>query len=162
MEKQIMKYSKEVTETHRLSCQHKDCLQLISDCFTQEGGKGNLFCQNETCINLDKIEKKQHKNSPQATMDITIGIEASSKKMLLVELRFNYKNPKNIGKQEILDKIVHSKDLLSDCAVHSEYIFIFKENVKNQARSHFNRLFIGKKTPCIIMTEDEFHHYFFL
>lgn len=86
MEKQIMKYSKEMTETHQLSCLHQDCLQLISDCFTQEGGKGNLFCQNETCINLDRIEKKQHKSSPQATMDITIGIEVSSKKMLLVEM----------------------------------------------------------------------------
>lgn len=162
MEKQIMKYSKEVTETHRLGCLHKDCLQLISSCFKDEGGKGILFCQNETCINLDKIEKKQHKSSPQATMDITIGIEDSSKKMLLVELRFNYKNPKNIGKQEILNKIDHSKALLSGCAVHPEYIFIFKENFKNQARSHFNRLFTGKKTPCIIMTEEEFHHFFFL
>lgn len=161
MEKQIMKYSKEVTETHSLSCLHKDCLQLIADCLKAEGGRGILF-DHETCINLDKIEKKQRKSKPQATMDLTMGIKTASKEMLLVELRFNYKNPKNIGKQDILDKILHSKELLSDCIIHSEYIFIFKENVKNQARNHFNRLFIGKNIPCLIMTEEEFHHHFFL
>lgn len=162
MERHIMKYSKNVTVTHPLSCLHKDCLLSLSDCIKTEGGKGVLFCKNEICLNLDHIEKKQHKNNPQATMDLTIGVEIPSRKMLLVELRFNYKNPQNIGKQEIINKIVHSKDLLSECPIHSEYIFIFKENVKNQARNHFNRLFTAKNTSCIIMTEEEFYHHFFV
>ncbi len=79
MERHIMKYSKNVTETHPLSCLHKDC--LLS---------------------------------------------------------------------------------LSEYPIHSEYIFIFKENVKNQARNHFNRLFTAKNTSCIIMTEEEFYHHFFV
>lgn len=158
-----MKYSKEATETHLLSCQYKDCLQLVSVCLHTEGGKGALFCNKETCLNLDRIEKTLRRSMPQATMDFTIGLSQTLRKeqMLLVELRFYYKSPKNIGKQEILDKINHSKDLLAGSTIHPNYIFIFKENVCCQARSHFNRLFSGRKTPCLIMTEEELYEQFF-
>ncbi|MFV0581295.1 MAG: hypothetical protein ACK5N4_04545 [Parabacteroides gordonii] len=128
-----------------------------------EGGKGILFCDEETCLNLDKIEKVQHKQTPQATMDLTIGLSPNQKtrQMLLVELRFNYKCPQNIKKQDIIDKIAHSKELLTGSVIYPEYIFIFKDNICNQARNHFFRLFSGKKTNCCIMSESEFYSLFF-
>lgn len=96
-------------------------------------------------------------------MDLTIGLSSNQKsiQMLLVELRFNYRNPKNIGKQEIIDKITHSKELLVGNTIYPEYIFIFNDNVYNQARNHFFRLFNAKKTNCHIMTEKEFYDLFF-
>lgn len=158
-----MKYSKSLTESHSLCCRHKECLQYIIDCIKTEGGKGILFCSEETCLNLDKIEKSQHKTMPQATMDLTVGLSHNQKscQMLLVELRFNYKSPQNIKRQEIIDKITHSKEILSGSTIYPEYIFLFNKNVYNQARNHFYRLFNGKKTICRIMTEEEFFNTFF-
>lgn len=158
-----MKYSKTLTEAHPLCCQYKECLQPLSHCMKTEGGKGLLFCNEETCLNLDKLEKVLSKKILQATMDLTIGLSSNQKsiQMLLVELRFNYRNPKNIGKQEIIDKITHSKELLVGNTIYPEYIFIFNDNVYNQARNHFFRLFNAKKTNCRIMTENEFYDLFF-
>lgn len=158
-----MKYSKSLTETHLLCCRYKECLQYLADCMKTEGGKGVLFCDKETCLNLDELEKTLHKERLQSTMDLTIGLSLNQKtsQMLLVELRFNYKSPQNIKRQEIINKINHSKELLTGSVIYGEYIFIFKDNVCNQARNHFSRLFSGKKTNCCIMSESEFYNLFF-
>lgn len=128
-----------------------------------EGGKDVLFCNEETCLNLDELEKAQHKKRLQSTMDLTIGLSLNQKtsQLLLVELRFNYKSPQNIKRQDIVDKIVHSKELLIGNVIYAKYIFIFRDNVCNQARNHFSRLFSGKKTNCCIMSESEFYNKFF-
>lgn len=158
-----MKYSKEATERHALSCQHRECLQLLTAFIKEQGGKGTLFCNKESCINLDDVEELLHPHNLQATMDLTVGLFQNRKEeqMLLIELRFKYKSPKNIGAQDIRKKIEHSKDLLSGSIVHPYYIFVFKENVIGEAKSHFNRLFAGKKTPCLILTEQELHEQYF-
>lgn len=156
-----MKYCKATTLQHPLAKRYPACLQELWSCIKQEGGKGTLFCHKEICINLDEVEKQTGRGDREATMDVTVGLskEGKNREMLLVEFRFRYKSPRNISEANIRDKINHSRDLLEG-TVSRDYIFIFTSN-KNEARSHFNRLFRGKKVSCRIMDEDEFYATYF-
>lgn len=157
-----MKYCKETTLLHPLAARFPNCLQELLHCIRQEGGKGNLFCHQEICINLDEVERKTACADRKATMDVTIGLsrEGKNREMLLVEFRFRYKSPRNISEKNIRDKISHSKELLGG-TVSKDYIFIFSAH-KNEARSYFNRLFKGRNVSCIIMDEEEFYTSYFL
>lgn len=157
-----MKYCKETTFRHELAIKHPDCLQEICVCMKDEGGKGHLFVKKEVCINLDKVEVKGLNADKEATMDMCIGVSSDdkSRSMLLIELRFRYKSPRNISESNIRNKITHSKELVKGIIVPN-YIFLFSKKCQNEARAHFNRIFHGKKVSCIIMDEEEFYHNFF-
>lgn len=157
-----MKYCKETTCCHELAKAFPDCLQEICICMKEEGGAGHLFQNRELCINLDKVEQKSAFADKKATMDFSVGISQNGQKqtMLLVELRFRYKSPRNISETNIRNKIIHSKELVKGVII-PDYVFLFSKNSKNEARAHFNRLFSGKRISCIIMDEQEFYHHFF-
>lgn len=156
-----MKYCKATTLQHPVAKKYPVCLQELLSCIKQEGGKGTVFCHKEICINLDEVEKQKGRGDREATMDVTVGLshEGKNREMLLVEFRFRYKSPRNISEANIRNKINHSRDLLGGTA-SKDYIFIFTSN-KNEARSHFNRLFRGKNVSCRIMDEDEFYSIYF-
>ena len=156
-----MKYCKVTTLQHELAIKFPACLQELLTCIKQEGGKGGLFCHGEVCINLDEVEKQIGHANRDATMDVTIGLskQGKNREMLLVEFRFRYKSPRNISEKSIRDKIAHSKDLVGG-NISKDYVFIFTSN-KNEARSHFNRLFRGRNVSCLIMDENEFYTTYF-
>lgn len=133
-----MKYCKATTLQHPVAKKYPVCLQELLSCIKQEG-----------------------RGDREATMDVTVGLshEGKNREMLLVEFRFRYKSPRNISEANIRNKINHSRDLLGG-TVSKDYIFIFTSN-KNEARSHFNRLFRGKNVSCRIMDEDEFYSIYF-
>lgn len=157
-----MKYCRVTTCGHELAKKHPDCLQDIYVCMRDEGGKGHLFAKKEVCINLDKVEVKGLNADKEATMDMCIGVSSNdkSRSMLLIELRFRYKSPRNISETNIRNKITHSKELVKGI-IAPNYIFLFSKKCKNEARAHFNRIFNGRKVSCIIMDEEEFYHNFF-
>lgn len=162
MERSKMKYCKDTTCKHELAQMYPHCLQEISSYMKKEGGKGNLFVKQELCINIDEVERKNPNANKEATMDMSIGVNFDNYKhyMLLVELRFNYKSPKNISETNIRNKITHSKELVKGTIVPN-YIFLFPKQCKNEARAHFNRIFKGKKVSCTIMDEEEFYNHYF-
>ena len=139
-------YCKTTTESHPLSLKHKDCLKGINEIIFQEGGKKNIFEHHQTALDLDDIEVKLKYPERRSTMDMSFGISVDTKnpKMVLVDLKFNHKSAKTLGKYDLESKINGSLDLLSrDIQILGEYYFIFNDNLKNEARSHFNRLFAG-------------------
>lgn len=157
-----MKYCKLTTCSHELAKKHPDCLQEICLFMKEEGGRGHLFTKKEVCINLDKVEIKRANADNEATMDMCVGVSSNgkSRSMLLIELRFRYKSPRNISETNIRNKIAHSKELVKG-TILPDYIFLFSKKCKNEARAHFNRIFNGRKVSCIIMDEEEFYNNFF-
>ncbi len=160
-----MKYCKETTKQHPLSLKYPACLVQLKGCIKKEGGSGALFNEDDICLNLDEIEKVVSNGNREATMDVAIGLseEERNRQMLLVEFRFRYDKPSNIGKKEIEDKIKHSKQLLlGGVMINKNYVFVFSPKKVNEARSHFRRLFVGKKVSVlVIMEEKEFHDIYF-
>lgn len=160
----MMKYCKETTEQHPLSIKYPACLEQLKGCIVKEGGSGVLFSDDDICLNLDEVEKLVSKGSREATMDVAIGLseEKRNRQMLLVEFRFRYDKPSNIGKKEIEDKINHSKQLLlGGATINKDYVFVFSPKKVNEARSHFRRLFSGKKVSASVMEEKELHKTYF-
>jgi len=159
-----MKYCKETTEQHPLSEKYPACLEQLKGCIKKEGGSGDLFSDDDICLNLDEVEKVMSTGNREATMDVAIGLseEKRNRQMLLVEFRFRYDKPSNIGKKEIEDKINHSKQLLlGGVPINKDYVFVFSPKKVNEARSHFRRLFSGKKVSALVMEEKELHKTYF-
>ncbi len=141
-----MNYCQLTTESHPLSLKHKDCLKGINEIILEEGGKNKIF-EHQTALNLDKVEIKLKHPERRATMDMSFGISVDTKnpKMVLVDFKFNHKSAKTLGKSDLENKMNGSIDLLSrDIQIFNEYFFIFSDYLKNEARSHFNRLFAGR------------------
>lgn len=141
-----MKYCNKTTLNHSLCAKYPSCLEELNEIFKAEGYKSTLFA-NEVALNIDKVEREcsKKKKSPESTMDLTIGISREGKQpqMLLVELKFNSKNPHNISKRELDDKIRRSIDLLSDAAtsVAEEKIILFNDNKVQVGRRVIYRLY---------------------
>lgn len=142
-----MKYCLNTTSTHPLANTYNQHLQSLTKIFQSEGYRGvNLFL-HEKAINLDQVEKEKsckEKRSPNATMDFSIGLskDDKNKKMLLVELKLNIKNPGNISKSELDNKMKNSVMLLSqDIPILQEKIILFQLALVQQARRIVARLY---------------------
>ncbi len=145
-----LKYCSETTNQHRISIKFEKFLEEINHVCIAEGAKRPPF-SDELCINLDKIEgslAQRDKRNARKTMDISFGIASGKqKRILLCELRFNYRNVNNLKKADLDSKIINSRNLLGhDPVIYQPYIFIFKTRLKNQAYSVLRRLYSNKKT----------------
>lgn len=76
------------------------------------------FNDKIVCIDLDSYEKIEKSGSPDKTMDAVIGISnyqnnrRVSKRLLMVELRLDYKSSRNLSGTELRRKSSHSRELL--------------------------------------------------
>jgi hypothetical protein len=142
-----MKYCKITTEEHSLSTKYKVCLQAINRIIINEGGKNEGFENEHIALNLDDVQKKQNRAERNSSMDICFGISEDTKnrKLVLVDFKLNHKMVKSIGKSDLEKKVNDSKSLLgNEIPIMNEYFFVFRDNLKEQARSHFKLLFSGK------------------
>lgn len=143
-----MKYCKTTTENHPLSIRNSDCLEQIGQIVIREGGGKNTFASEQTALNLDLVERHITPAQPRATMDFTFGISCNQKNpfMVLAELKFRHKkSPKTISRRDLEDKVNGSISLLDrDITILGEYYFVFKDNIKEQARHHFRSIFSGR------------------
>ncbi len=64
----------------------------------------------------------------------------NKEEMLLVELRFNYQNLKNLKKSDLEGKVRGSVALLPNNVIHTEYLFIFQPNLVAEARRRLARM----------------------
>jgi len=77
------------------------------------------------------------------------------KNMVLVELRLNYTNWKNLSKKELDEKISHSKIILGQSPlILNHFYFIFSSQIKNQAHNYLRRLYMNKSTVSGIDLND--------
>ena len=106
---------------HRFAKQDKcsvmqNYLQLISDMLRCEHYRGkNMPFTTEQGIYLDGVEielAKRNKANRKRTVDFLIGTDKDW--ILLTEAKFDVKNPREMEVSELKEKIVHSKELVSN------------------------------------------------
>lgn len=145
-----MNYSKPETLAHIVSVNNPGCLTIFNDLIVTEGydGTGNIFNDDVIVLDMDCVEinnaRDDGNRDRNSSMDCTFAIKDVNHnvEMLLVELRFNYQKLKRLKQQKLLDKVSGSTLALgTSVPISSTYIFIFKTNLKAQARSWFFRKF---------------------
>lgn len=157
------------TENHLVSKLYPDSLVdldlLIHREDSESTGVKTQF-NNSLVIDLDCVERvKATKECRRrfSTMDCTLAIrDETETNMLLVELRLNYKNLQNLNRNKLIDKVTGSTLLLSESPViHPEYIFIFKTELKSQARNRFYRMSPRISNNYIVMDINDLSQKYF-
>ncbi len=173
MEQQTMQYNQQQTMSNLVAEKHSGCMKDINAIILKEDNSLSeipMLFNDVLVIDLDCVEKQTAKiesRNQHKTMDITFAINQLDKPplttMLLVELRLNFKNPSNIKRQELTDKINHSKQLLDNCLVPicEDFIFIFPPNIKQQAIRHFYRYKPKFPNNYKVMTIEELKETYF-
>ncbi len=144
-----MKYCAQTTQDHKIAVEH-ECLQGLDELMIQEGyiGATPFFHPQVQILNLDIAESKvaaKEMRVPNKSMDLAFGLRDDSlnglKKMLLVELRFNYINMRNLKRSDLIGKVQESKLIMeNNPEVEGYFIFIFQTNIKAQATNRFFRM----------------------
>jgi hypothetical protein len=162
-----MNYCHITTTNHPLALNNKSCLERIHYIVLREGGNNSPFKKQHIGLNLDNIERNAKRAQLRSTMDFCFGISTDNlrnKQIVLTELKLSVVNPRNIGKNELVDKVNGSVAILTRCeTIYPEHYFIFRDNLKEQARRHFQSLFTNKpRIPYQPIKLDELHAKFFV
>ncbi len=161
-----MKYCEQTTLSHPVCRSHSQIIESIQTLVNAEGCRKNIFSEQKA-LNLDKLERRlcTRQRSPNPTMDAAIGLSKEERicKMLLVDFKFDVKQPTNLGKAEIEGKINNSKTILSqDPPIHRDKILIFNDALKAQAERHIARLYSNKPTKEVVaLSIEEFKQLYF-
>lgn len=130
--------------------------------------KAGGFNDKIVCIDLDTYERAAKSGSPNNTMDAAIGISnyqnnrRVSKRLLLVELRLDYKSSKNLSGTELRRKSSHSRTLLGlEVSIDPNDYFIFDDKIIEESRRKINNLAIenGYKDKWHSQTVEEFNSF---
>jgi hypothetical protein len=166
-----MKYCKNTTQNHPISLSHIGCIEDINSLLLNEGYDGieGLFVNHEVVLNLDCVEASMALNDGDrernSSMDFTFGIandDQSVKLMVLAELKLNSLNPNHIRREQLEKKVSSSKRILNiDVYIHNNFIFIFRKDKKEEAKSRFFRMNPRVPNEYIVMDLDELRYYFF-
>ncbi len=106
-------------------------------------GKGYFEGKDIPSIDLDEYERNT-KLSNDCTSDGVVGIadvldsRMTNRRLLLTELRMDYKNQKNLDFSNILRKYTHSSEILrehdSEKRIDSEFALVFSNSTASKAR----------------------------
>ena len=126
-----MRYCKSTTESHPLSLRYPKHLRCINDIIKEEHGTILPFNQ-EVALNLDKVKEESNETNIKRhkSVDFVFGIKEDNQEFsVLVELKLDCKNPKNLREADLRDKIIDSKTLLfgSGIPIYNEYFFVFND-----------------------------------
>ena len=155
-----MKYCQTTTENHPLALAHPQFVEDINAIAMAEGHTPPpvVFSNTETAINLDKAKRPvfiaEGVDLPKS-MDMTVGLksdDALQKEMLLVDFKLNVDNPNRIKEIDLKGKVDGSILLLgSSIPIHGFNVFIFKNNIVEQAKNRLARRFCTLPATYIAM-----------
>ena len=158
-------YNNEVVRGHSI---YPVCHSTLNAVSRRDYGNTYSFRPDIECLDMDTYEKNVlRKGQPDCTVDAVIGISTyennrvSSPRLLLVELRMDYDNIKNLSKTAMENKVIYTKKLLGrKVAIELKSIFLFKEKLASQAKSWFNRQSRtgGELNNCRACSVSEFHN----
>lgn len=101
----------------------------------------NYFDTRIDALDMDRYEAEICHGQADSTADSVIGVmtcnnkKTSNPRLLLVELRMNYRSADTLSKQSMERKVVHTKQLLgSDFPINPTSLFVFTDHVAPQAR----------------------------
>lgn len=137
-------YNNKVVQRHSF---YPLCKSTLNDVSNRDYPNTDFFYPDIECLDMDTYEKNiLRKDQPNHTVDAVIGIanyknnHASGSRLLLVELRINYKSASNLSKSEMEGKVIHTKALLGgEISINNESIFVFNNELIPQAKWWFNR-----------------------
>jgi hypothetical protein len=94
---------------------------------------------------MDTYETAICHGQPDCTVDAVIGIadcnnkQTNNFRLLLVELRLDYKSARTLSKSTLVSKVNHTKALLgAEVSISKESVFVFSDDVAEQARHWVN------------------------
>ena len=145
-----MKYCILTTQSHPRVSTNLSCLIDINELIIKEGYDDEIvaFINNEVVIDVDKLEREVailEDRSVNKSMDMAFAIKdktEENREIVLVELKLNYvNNLRNLDIGAILDKPHYTSQLLSsNLPIHNRYVFIFKFDLMEQAKSRLRNL----------------------
>jgi hypothetical protein len=151
-----MKYDRTLTLNHIKSIQHPACMIDFNDLIANEGFNGNLpiFEKGIDVLDLDCVERALAIAAGRnllKSMDCAFVIkDDTQEEMLLVELKFNYQNVRNLLRNELVEKVQGSLSALGNSfPISQTYIFIFQSNLKQQAINKLFRMYPRVPSPFI-------------
>lgn len=146
-----MTYSEPNTISHPLAARYQKLVNVI---LITEGARTTPFTA-EIGIDLDQCEIENNiDGNRDNTMDFCIDL--ASREMLLVEAKLRVKDPRNLKKSELENKIRHSKALLieSRSIVAREKVFLFDKSVVVRARYQLSQLFSNNPNVLVYTVQD--------
>lgn len=155
-----MKYSRILTQNHPVSLIKPECLINFNDLNVTEGFDEivDLFADNIIVLDLDCVELKNaltENRNKRSSMDCTFAIVVEGTvdhEMLMVELRYNYISMRNLSGKKLIEKVSGSTLALGDSTtINGKSIFIFKTDLKEQAKSRLFRMLPRVPSDYIIM-----------
>ncbi len=144
-----MKYAKKATVEFAKHIGKEECLEPVDQLIINEGciDQNINFNGDELVLNMDCVEgkiallEKRHCNKSMDSAFIAEDLNGASQQIVFVEYRFNYVNLSNVKKQDLFGKVTGSTLALNNPTnIHPNYYYVFNSNVKQQARSRFNRM----------------------
>lgn len=127
-----MVFDNGVIKQHPLYTRYPSTLNAIAE---RDYQSGSLFDKRIECIDTDAYEKSLGGNLTEQTMDAAVGIKSyannksSNARLLLVELRMGYKNAGNIRKDELENKVRHTKELLGQTISYNKESFLYSAKI---------------------------------
>lgn len=130
---EIVVYDNSIVRQHPLYNNYGDFLNTVSE----RDYKGrNYFNPDIECLDMDTYETKECSGRKDCTVDAVIGIAScvnkrkSRLRLLLVELRMNYRKAENLSFSKLTEKVRHTRQLLGyDLPIDSKSVFVFTEKV---------------------------------
>lgn len=106
----------------------------------------NYFDRRIDALDVDLYEAKLRRGQSDKTADAVIGIEScnnktrSNPRLLVIELRLDFKSSNGISVTSVIDKIDNTKQILGgELPINNESILVYSDNVAPAARSYFDR-----------------------
>lgn len=135
-------YDNDILRKHSL---YPHCCNTLQNVSNRDYPNRYSFNPQIECLDIDPYEKKIHSGHPNNTMDAVIGICSCrndrlkiSPRLLLIELRMNYKNIRNLSVSEINEKVDYTKMLLgAEIPLEKIHYFIYDRSISEQAKRWF-------------------------
>lgn len=126
----------------------------------------DFFDKRIACLDMDTYETMVCNGEKGRTMDAVIGIKEFSgnrfhgARLLLVELRMNYRSDHRLSKTELEQKLSHTKALLgNEIRINEKSYFVFRNNIIHRIRHWFRNKSRegGCLKHCEPVSTDEFN-----
>ncbi len=136
-------YNNEIVEQHPIAhC----CLSTLRDISLKDYSKF-LFDEHIKALDVDLYEITSSKGQNDRTVDAAVGIcdykanKATNGRLLLIEFRTNYKNPKNLSRLEICRKVRYSIGILQcGIKIEKQRFLVFTKKHKERAINEVNKM----------------------
>lgn len=147
--------------------QHMEAYVRISEILKKEHCRDNHSFAQCKALYLEVVETRMasdEKRSKAPIVDFSIGLmSGKSKKIRLIEAKFDVKNLKNLASSNIPDKVQHSTDVLRDCGIQIESgaVVLVNKNKHVQQQIRWLEQMLLPRGHYQVKVVDEFYKLYF-